>query len=203
MAKNLHFIEIKYMTLDRVKISSLYWSQDTAIIKLKRQGEISKFEQARNLLQAAGFNIVGYGNNTKNDTFLVASSTFDIVKPLQRQYKNLLSENPFKKLKATADKPNVKPPRKTMLSANYKKPAYNVSTSGMYEFKTPKQTYYIESFNFERFNNTQDALEIQNELRKILGSILIKNNAWNKLSKGQTITAQSSTGIKGKLKKLK
>ena len=113
-----------------------------------------------------------------------------------------LSENPFKSLKTTAQKPNAKQRKKT-LSANYKRPNYNLETSGKYEFSTSRGNFIIESYGFERATEKEDSLQIQNELRPILGSILIKNSAWNNLSKGKTVQAQSSKGLKGKLKKLK
>ena len=87
------------------------------------------------------------------------------------------------------------------LSAGYKR--QNEGTRGQYRFDTKNNTYILDSYLVERQNNTEDSLEIQDELRKILGTIIIKNNAWPKLKKGQTITARSERGEKGKLTKIK
>ena len=85
----------------------------------------------------------------------------------------------------------------------YKKPAYDIKTSGIYLFKTKNKEYIIKSYLFERDNDTEDGLEIQDELRDELGSIVFKNSAWNRLSKGNTIIAKSNIGnIQGKLTRL-
>jgi hypothetical protein len=87
--------------------------------------------------------------------------------------------------------------KKKMLAAGYKRPAYNLDTTGTFEFITKKGTYLIKSNFFERENDTEDSLEIQNELRNVLGSIIIKNNSWRNLSNGKTIRAKSRYGLRG------
>ena len=87
--------------------------------------------------------------------------------------------------------------KKKTLAAGYKRPAYNLDTTGTFEFETKKGTYLIKSDFFERYNNEEDSLQVQNELRDFLGSILIKNNAWKNLSNGKTIRARSSKGMRG------
>jgi hypothetical protein len=85
----------------------------------------------------------------------------------------------------------------------YKRPAYDIKTSGIYLFKTKDKEYIIKSYLFERDNDTEDGLEIQDELRDELGSIVFRNSAWNRLSKGNTIIAKSNKGkISGTLKRI-
>ena len=76
----------------------------------------------------------------------------------------------------------------------YKRPANSIKTSGDYLFKTKNKTYELESYLFERQGDTEDSLQIQDELRGELGSILIKNSSWSKLSKGDPVRAKSSKG---------
>lgn len=74
----------------------------------------------------------------------------------------------------------------------YKRPSYNIKTTGVFTFKTKDKDYLLKSYNFERESDTEDSLEIQDELRSEIGSIRIKNSAWNKLAKGETIIAKTS-----------
>jgi hypothetical protein len=76
----------------------------------------------------------------------------------------------------------------------YKRPSYNIKTTGDYIFKTKDKNYNLESFLFERQNDTEDSLQIQDELRGELGSIIIKNSSWNRLSNGDAVRAKSSKG---------
>lgn len=94
----------------------------------------------------------------------------------------------------------VKKKAKT-LSAGYKR--QNEGTRGQYEFLTKDGVYILDSYLVERQNDTEDSLEIQDNLRNVLGTIIIKNSAWPKLKKGLTIMARSSKGPKGKLTKIK
>lgn len=84
----------------------------------------------------------------------------------------------------------------------YKKPAYDLKTTGVYKFKTKDKEYILKVTYFERESDTQDSLAIQDDLRGELGSINIKNASWNKLSKGETIRAVSSKGDTGMLTRI-
>jgi len=95
------------------------------------------------------------------------------------------------------------PKKKTLSAKGYKRPAFDLETSGTYIFKTPKKDYIVKSYLFERENDIEDSLQIQNELRAELGAIIIKNSAWRNLANGKTIQARASKGQKGKLTKLK
>jgi len=82
----------------------------------------------------------------------------------------------------------------------------NVKTTGVYEFAVKGGVYEVMVVGFERENETEDSLyfdDSNNTEKKELGSIIIKNSAWNKLSKGLSIMARSTTGIKGKLTRIK
>jgi len=89
----------------------------------------------------------------------------------------------------------------------YVRPSVNLKTTGIYEFKTNFGLgYEFSVVGFERKGDDTDSLYFDNgdtAAKRELGSITIKNNAWNRLSKGQTITAESSNGTKGKLRRLK
>lgn len=76
----------------------------------------------------------------------------------------------------------------------YTRPAYDLKTTGIYLFKTKNDSYYIISYLFERENDTEDSLQIQDDLRKKLGSILIQNSAWKRLASGKSIKARSAYG---------
>jgi hypothetical protein len=76
----------------------------------------------------------------------------------------------------------------------YTRPSYKIITTGFFSFKTKDKEYYVRSGLFERQNDTEDSLQIQDELRGELGSIIIQNSAWKRLSDGKTIKARSSKG---------
>jgi hypothetical protein len=85
----------------------------------------------------------------------------------------------------------------------YKKPTNDIKTTGVYKFKTKDKEYTLKVTYFERENDTEDSLAIQDDLRSELGSIIIKNSSWNKLSKGENIIAYTSKGgNKGVLKRI-
>lgn len=79
-------------------------------------------------------------------------------------------------------------------------------TTGVYEFAVKGGIYEVMVVGFERQNDTEDALyfdDSNEKQKKELGSILVKNKSWNKISKGQTVMAHSTSGIKGKLTRVK
>ena len=77
-------------------------------------------------------------------------------------------------------------------SVKYKAPSYKKKIFGVYIFETKNKSFELEVYRFERQNDTEDALEIQNDLRKELGSIIIKNVAWKNLLSGKKVMASSS-----------
>lgn len=81
-----------------------------------------------------------------------------------------------------------------MVKGGYIKPGYDVKTTGVYLFKTKKDSFNVVSYLFERENDTEDSLEIQDDLRGNLGSILIQNSAWKRLSSGKPVKASSAYG---------
>lgn len=87
----------------------------------------------------------------------------------------------------------------------YLRPSIDLKTTGEYLFKTNSgKEYKLNVSLFERIDDTYDLLEIQDELRPELGAIIIDNSKWRVLAKkGEVIKAMTSTGIKGKLKKVK
>jgi len=86
------------------------------------------------------------------------------------------------------------------VKGGYTRPSYKIITTGFFLFKTKDKEYYVRSGLFERQNDTEDSLQIQDELRGELGSIIIQNSAWKRLSDGKTIKARSSKGnLMGKL----
>lgn len=97
----------------------------------------------------------------------------------------------------------------TMKSVNkfggggYVRPSATMKTTGIYKFVTKDKEYILEVSMFERENELKDSLQIQNALRGELGSILINNNAWRRLSKGDTVTAKASkSDVQGKLTRI-
>jgi DNA repair protein RadC len=88
---------------------------------------------------------------------------------------------------------NCYPIRKFALGG-YTRPSSTTKTTGDYLFQTNKGTFNLKSYLFERENDTEDSLEIQDELRGELGSIIIKNTAWKRLSSGSSVKARSSKG---------
>ena len=81
-----------------------------------------------------------------------------------------------------------------MVRGGYTNPGYDVKTTGVYLFKTKKGSFNVVSYLFERENDTEDSLEIQDDLRGNLGSILIQNSAWKRLSSGKPVKARSAYG---------
>lgn len=94
---------------------------------------------------------------------------------------------------------------KNYAKGGYLRPSIDLKTTGEYLFKTNSgKEYKLNVSLFERIDNTYDLLEIQDELRPELGAIIIDNSKWRVLAKkGEVIKAMTSTGIKGKLKKVK
>jgi hypothetical protein len=78
--------------------------------------------------------------------------------------------------------------------SGYTRPAYDILTSGIYKFSSKIGDFVLKSYRFERNDDTTDALEIQDELRPKLGTIIIKNSAWKRLSKGLPIKAKTYRG---------
>jgi hypothetical protein len=93
--------------------------------------------------------------------------------------------------------------KKTFKTGGYTRPAYNLKTTGDYLFHTNRGQFLVTSYLFERENDTEDALEIQDELRNEIGSIIIKNSAWKNLASGKSVKARSSKGnLFGTLKRV-
>lgn len=94
---------------------------------------------------------------------------------------------------------------KNYAKGGYLRPSIDLKTTGEYLFKTNSgKEYKLNVSLFERIDDTYDLLEIQDELRPELGAIIIDNSKWRVLAKkGEVIKAMTSTGIKGKLKKVK
>ena len=84
----------------------------------------------------------------------------------------------------------------------YTRPSNKINTTGFFWFETKDDYYIIRSSFFERQNDIEDSLEIQDILREKLGSIIILNSAWKRLSDGKTIKARSNKGnLTGTLKR--
>jgi hypothetical protein len=83
---------------------------------------------------------------------------------------------------------------KKMVKGGYTVPAYDVKTTGVYLFKTKNDSFYLLSYLFERENDTEDSIEIQDDLRDKLGSILIQNSSWKRLASGKPVKARSNDG---------
>ncbi len=81
-----------------------------------------------------------------------------------------------------------------MVRGGYTNPGYDVKTTGVYLFKTKNGSFNVISYLFERENDTEDSLEIQDDLRDKLGSILIQNSSWKRLSSGKPVKAKSAYG---------
>lgn len=79
-------------------------------------------------------------------------------------------------------------------TGGYTRPAFDLKTTGVYLFRTNKGTFTLVSYLFERDNDTEDSLEIQEELKGLLGSINIKNSAWKRLASGKSVKAKSTRG---------
>jgi hypothetical protein len=78
--------------------------------------------------------------------------------------------------------------------------------SGIYEFAVKGGITELKVVGFERQNDTQDSLyfdDSEKAAKTKFGSILVKNNAMSKITKGNTVMAVSSTGIRVKLTRVK
>lgn len=88
----------------------------------------------------------------------------------------------------------------------YIRPDSDTRVSGKYDFKTNTGLgYELLVVGYERKNDDSDSLyfdDLESTAKKELGSIIIKNNSWKNLSKGQPILAISETGIKGRLTRI-
>lgn len=80
------------------------------------------------------------------------------------------------------------------VKGGYTRPSYKIITTGFFSFKTKDKEFIVRSGLFERQNDTEDSLQIQDELRGEIGSIIILNSAWKRLSDGKTIKARTSKG---------
>ena len=86
----------------------------------------------------------------------------------------------------------------------YTRPTGKVS--GIYDFAVKDGITNLKVVGFERQNDTEDSLyfdDSEKSSKTKFGSILVKNNAMSKLTKGKTVMAVSSTGIRGKLTRVK
>ena len=123
------------------------------------------------------------------------------------QEKIILEIDALQKLKAKFLNKTITPKtpavKKKTLAADYKRPAYNLDTTGTFLFETKNGNYKVESYFFERANDKEDSLSIQEDLKNIIGNIIIKNSSWKNLSNGKTIRARSTKGLTGKLTKIK
>jgi DNA repair protein RadC len=109
--------------------------------------------------------------------------------------KNWAKENGFDRFRIQTIDLSTKPDfKKTFAKGGYTRPAFNIKTTGDYLFQTNKGNFNLKSYLFERQNDTEDSLEIQDELRGELGSIIIKNSAWKRLSSGSSVKARSEKG---------
>jgi hypothetical protein len=124
-----------------------------------------------------------------------------ILKQIEEEEKQKLFEKANKGYTGLSARTTAPKKKNKTLSAGYKR--QNEGTRGQYEFLTKDGVYILDSYLVERQNDTEDSLEIQDNLRNVLGTIIIKNSAWPKLKKGLTIMARSSKGPKGKLTKIK
>jgi len=112
-----HYIEISFIrNSKKIKIRSLHFDNDYISIPFEPK-QSTPLDKAIDILQAGGFKIKGYGiyltaiTATKT-AWILSSSTLQQIKPLKYINKTL-SENPFKSLKVTAQKPtNQKPLKK-------------------------------------------------------------------------------------------
>ncbi len=88
----------------------------------------------------------------------------------------------------------------------YVAPSFDIPIKGDYEFRVNTGlTYEFSVAGYERKNDDEDGLYFDyNESTAIkdLGGIIIKNSAWKKLAKGETIMAVSAKGMRGRLRRL-
>jgi hypothetical protein len=115
MGQHLHLIELKLQRDlknkgTKVKLTSLRFPSDTVTFSGEYRLGLP-LEQSVEILETEGFKIVGWGFDEKNKKWIIASTTFEPLKPL----KNLgyyLSENYFPTKKTTRQKPTLQKPTK-------------------------------------------------------------------------------------------
>jgi len=91
MSQNLHLIEVKFQGPSntrgsKVKLTSLRFPGDTVTLSY-RLGNI--LYQGLEILKAGGFKLVGYGFDEKKKVYIIASTTFEPIKPLKNLGKTL------------------------------------------------------------------------------------------------------------------
>lgn len=92
-------------------------------------------------------------------------------------------------------------------SGGYVSLPFNLKITGVYEFKTNTGLgYEFDVYATSRYGDKEDVLNISDSstsAKRELGSIIVKNSSIRKLAKGETITAISSKGVKGKITRIK
>ena len=97
MSQNLHLIEVKLQGPTntrgtKVKLTSLRFPGDIVTLSYSyRIGDM--LEQGLEILKAGGFKVVGYGFDEKKKVYIIASSTFEPIKPLKNLGKTLEEGN--------------------------------------------------------------------------------------------------------------
>ena len=125
--------------------------------------------------------------HTSKKTFLIDPETNKIISTHSSPYEAMQERD-------RQNNPNLLINFEKFAKGGYTRPSYKIITTGFFSFKTKNEEYYVRSSFFERQNDTEDSLQIQDELRGELGSIIILNSAWKRLSDGKTIKARSSKG---------
>lgn len=93
MAQNLHLIEVKYQgatnyTGSRIKLTSLRFPGDSFSVSYSyRLGNV--LDQGMEILEEGNFKLIGYGYDEKKKVYIIASSTFEPIKPLKNLAKTL------------------------------------------------------------------------------------------------------------------
>lgn len=128
-----------------------------------------------------------YELHTSKKTFLIDPETNKIISTHSSPYEAMQERD-------RQNNPNLLIHFEKFAGGGYTRPSYKIITTGFFSFKTKDKEYYVRSGLFERQNDTEDSLQIQDELRGELGSIIIQNSAWKRLSDGKTIKARSSKG---------
>ena len=128
-----------------------------------------------------------YELHTSKKTFLIDPETNKIISTHSSPYEAMQERD-------RQNNPNLLIHFEKFAGGGYTRPSYKIITTGFFSFKTKDKEFYVRSGLFERQNDTEDSLQIQDELRGELGSIIIQNSAWKRLSDGKTIKARSSKG---------
>jgi hypothetical protein len=78
----------------------------------------------------------------------------------------------------------------------YKYPKYKLSIYGTYIFRTATESFELKIYMSERQNDTEDSLVIEEVKNSNVqfGSIIVKNSALTRLTKGLKVKARSSIG---------